>query len=227
MKKRYIAYYRISISKSGGLDSYGIAVQKSKITNYLNSQPASELIASFEEVETGSNDKRPQLALALAECKRNSACLITSHLSRLSRKASFILALMDSNVEFLALDCPEASSKLHLQIMAIFAQSERETLIQRVTDSLRVARSKGVVLGAPPESLAESRKIALRAVQERKQAFNLNAMKAISDVMETGIASLTKVADILNRRAEPTARGNGRWTGTSVSRVLKALPSAT
>jgi DNA invertase Pin-like site-specific DNA recombinase len=227
MNKRFVSYYRISIAKSGGLDSYGIAVQRSKIAAYLSSQPGAQLVASHEEVETGSCDQRKALTLALADCKRFGACLITSHLSRLSRRASFILALMDSNVEFLALDCPEASSKLHLQIMAIFAQSEKETLQTRIRDSLRIAKSKGVILGAPPESLAESRKKALRVIQERKRAFNTNAMKAITDVMNTGINSLSKVADILNRRAEPTARGNGKWTRCAVDRVVSAMQDTT
>ena len=62
-----------------------------------------------------------RLASALAICKRVRARLIVAKLDRLSRNVSFISALLDSGVEFVAADMPHAN-KMTLQVLAVFAE---------------------------------------------------------------------------------------------------------
>jgi len=56
-------------------------------------------------------------------------------------------------------------------------------------------------------------------IQDRKQEFAKSALKTIREIQSTGVDTLAKIADCLNKRGEKTARG-GTWTATAVKRVL-------
>ena len=66
-------------------------------------------IAEFTEIETGKRNDRPELERALALCRKRKAKLVIAKLDRLSRNLAFIAALMDSSVEFVAVDNPHAT----------------------------------------------------------------------------------------------------------------------
>jgi DNA invertase Pin-like site-specific DNA recombinase len=70
-------------------------------------------------------NERPELEKALAACKRQRAKLVIAKIDRLSRNLAFIATLMDSGVEFVAVDNPHAN-KLTVHILAAVAQHERE-----------------------------------------------------------------------------------------------------
>jgi hypothetical protein len=53
--------------------------------------------------------QRPELERALASCKKLKAKLVIAKLDRLSRNLAFIATLMDSGVEFVAVDNPHAN----------------------------------------------------------------------------------------------------------------------
>jgi hypothetical protein len=61
-----------------------------------------------------------ELVKALAACKKQKAKLVIAKLDRLSRNLAFIAALMDSGVEFTAVDNPHAN-KLTIHILAAVA----------------------------------------------------------------------------------------------------------
>jgi hypothetical protein len=50
-------------------------------------------VGEFTEVESGKRADRPQLAAALAACKKQKAKLVIAKLDRLSRNLAFIAAL--------------------------------------------------------------------------------------------------------------------------------------
>jgi DNA invertase Pin-like site-specific DNA recombinase len=72
-------------------------------------------------------------------CKRLRAKLIVAKLDRLSRNVGFISALMDSGVEFVAADMPHAN-KMTLQVMAVFAEYERDQISERTRRALAQAK---------------------------------------------------------------------------------------
>jgi DNA invertase Pin-like site-specific DNA recombinase len=74
-------------------------------------------------------------------CKRLRAKLIVAKLGRLSRNVGFISALMDSGVEFVAADMPHAN-KMTLQVMAVFAEYERDQISDRTRRALAQARNE-------------------------------------------------------------------------------------
>ena len=70
---------------------------------------AGELVGEFTEIESGKNDDRPQLAAAMAACRKQKAVPLIAKLDRLARRVSFIPALMDGDVDFVACDMPLAA----------------------------------------------------------------------------------------------------------------------
>jgi DNA invertase Pin-like site-specific DNA recombinase len=84
---------------------------------------------------------------ALAACKKHKAKLVIAKLDRLSRNLAFIATLMDSGVEFVAVDNPHAN-KLTIHILAPVAQHEREIISARTSAALQ-AKARGKRLGNP------------------------------------------------------------------------------
>jgi len=198
-----------------GLQGNGIEAQKQAVARYLASLDC-ELLANFEEVESGANNKRPQLAAALQLAKAKKAVLVIAKLDRLSRNAAFLLQLQDSGVDFVACDMPNAD-KLSVGIIALLAQRERQLISERTKAGLAVAKQRGIALGNPnaTEALAKAQK----AIKARKMEFAAVALKAIKEIQSTGIESLNRIAECLNKRGEQTPRG-GKWTATAVKRCL-------
>ena len=217
MTTKFVSYFRISTDKSGGLASNGIESQKQSVARYLSSLEC-DLVGTFEEVESGANNGRPQLAAAIQLAKTKKAILVIAKLDRLSRNAAFLLQLQDGGVDFVACDMPNAD-KFSVGILALLAQKERELISQRTKAGLEVAKQRGRVLGNPHGEVAL--KAAREAIQARKKVFVTTAIKAIEEIQYTGITTLAKIADCMNKRGEKTARG-GKWTATAVNRVLRA-----
>jgi DNA invertase Pin-like site-specific DNA recombinase len=105
-----------------------------------------EWIDSFTEVEISRKHDLSQLAAALEACRRHQVTLVIAKLDRLARIVSFISGLMESGVEFVAVDMPE-TNRLILHILA--AVAELEMLSQRTKAALQAAKARGVKLGSP------------------------------------------------------------------------------
>jgi DNA invertase Pin-like site-specific DNA recombinase len=211
---KFVAYYRVSTDKQG-LEGNGIEAQKQAVARYLASLDC-ELLGRFEEVESGANNLRPELARAIAMAKSHKAVLVIAKLDRLSRNAAFLLQLQDSGVDFVACDMPNAD-KLSIGIIALLAQRERQLISDRTKAGLAVVKQRGTKLGNPNPGPALT--AARGAVQARKAAFAAVAMRAIREIQSTGVTKLTQIADCMNKRGEKTARA-GKWTATTVRRVL-------
>lgn len=215
MKTKFVAYYRVSTDKQG-LNGNGIEAQKQAVARYLASLDC-ELIDTFEEVESGANNKRPELAAAIALAKSKKAVLVIAKLDRLSRNAAFLLQLQDAKVDFCCCDMPHADP-LSIGIIALLAQRERELISQRTKAGLAVAKKRGAKLGNPnPEA---SLKKAVKANIQRKREFASAAIKIIREIQSTGVETLAHIADCMNKRGEKTPRG-GKWTATAVKRVVE------
>ena len=121
MNGKFIAYYRVSTARQGE-SGLGLEAQKHAVVSYLNGGKW-QLLEEFTEVESGKNSKRPQLAAAMAAAKKAKATLIIAKLDRLSRNSHFIGGIMNSGVEFLAVDNPHAN-RLTIHILAAVAEDE-------------------------------------------------------------------------------------------------------
>lgn len=105
----YIAYYRVSTSKQGA-SGLGLEAQKQIVDAYIGQEQGRRVLMSFQDIESGKKNTRPQLMKAIEACRKFNCTLLIAKLDRLSRNASFILTLRDNNVKFQALDIPEANT---------------------------------------------------------------------------------------------------------------------
>lgn len=212
--EKFVLYTRVSTSKQG----LGLEAQRSAAYNYTAAN-GGEIVAEYQEKESGKKDTRPQLVAALEACKAFGATLLIAKLDRLSRKVGFIFSLKDSGVKFLALDLPEFNT-LTLAIFAAMAQQERELISQRTSAALQVLKASGVKLGRPNASFTDAQRDA--SIQSRRQSArdnvcNLRAYTLIQHVQGLGFKAL---ADLLNQNGFTTAKG-GKWYGTQVKRLIE------
>jgi DNA invertase Pin-like site-specific DNA recombinase len=211
---RFVAYYRVSTDKQGK-SGLGLAAQREAVANYLNGGPWT-LVGEFTEVESGKRNDRPELEKALAACKRQKAKLIIAKLDRLGRNLAFIAALMESGVEFVAVDNPHAN-KLTVHILAAVAQHEREMTSERTKAALAAAKRRGQKLGNPNLQAAAKRGVATLRANARR--FAANVRPVIEEIMRAGATSHNQIAAELNKRNVKTARG-GTWTHVQVGAIL-------
>jgi DNA invertase Pin-like site-specific DNA recombinase len=219
--QRYVLYKRVSTDeqRKSGL---GLDAQDRDIRIYLDSYSPEPwgIVGEFVEAESGQNGDRPELAKAIALSKRMRATLLVSKLDRLSRKVSFIAALMDDKrLKFRVASMPHAD-KFQLHIYAALAEQEREFISLRTKAALAEAKAKGVKLGGLRD-----------ATMKRNEAVRANALdraqklKGIVLPLRRSKASLRQIAAALDAAQVETARG-GAWTATQVSRVLERLEAS-
>ncbi|OGX82201.1 recombinase family protein [Hymenobacter coccineus] len=142
--KSYVAYLRVSTQKQGQ-SGLGLAAQRAAVAAFA---PGAQVLAELVEVESGKQNRRPQLAAAMALAKAQGATLLIAKLDRLSRNAGFIFALRDAGVDFVCCDMPDANT-LTVGIFAVLAQHERELISQRTKAALTAKKAQGARLGTP------------------------------------------------------------------------------
>ena len=191
---KFVAYYRVSTQKQGA-SGLGLEAQKEAVRTYLNGGRW-KMVAEFTEVESGKRNDRPALADALALCRIHGATLIIAKLDRLARNVAFISNLMESGVEFTAVDFPQAN-RLTIHILAAVAEHEAVMISARTKAALAAAQARGVVLGGNRGNIAAE----------------------ASKGAQASAAVLRAIAAALNENGIPSARG-GEWSAVQVSRVL-------
>lgn len=225
MGASFVAYLRVSTDRQGR-SGLGIEAQRAAVATYLASFDA-KAIAEFVEVESGKRTDRPQLALALAECRMRKATLVIAKLDCLARDAHFLLGLQRSGIAFTAADMPNAN-RLTVGIMAMVAEEERRAISERTKAALAAAKARGVKLGGRPGSL-KNRDLGRKRGAEVRRVKAAAQAKDLAPVIETiraeGITSATGIAKALNERGIPTARG-GRWQAVQVQRLERAKPQS-
>jgi len=216
MDGKFIAYYRVSTDKQGQ-SGLGLEAQRAAVMNYLNGGNW-KLVGEFTEVETGKHSDRPQLAAAQAACKKFKAKLVIAKLDRLSRNVAFIANLLEAGTDFVAADNPHANKSM-LQMMAVFAEMERDAISKRTKEALAAAKARGVKLGNP--RLADAIEATNAARIAAADAFAANVRPIIKEIQNGGgVSSLRGVAKALTARGIKTARG-GEWTAVQVSDILR------
>lgn len=216
---KFVAYYRVSTQQQGR-SGLGLEAQRTAVTDYLDGGRWT-LTREFTEIETGKGsnalDKRPQLRAALALCRKQKATLVIAKLDRLARNVHFVSGLIESGVEFVAADMPQAN-KVMIQMHAVMSEWERDAISKRTKDALAAAKTRGVKLGkAGPANLAK--------VNDRKHAYaqahadNLRA--TLRGLQKQGL-SQREIAAELNRLGIKAPRG-GTWHLPTVQRVLARI----
>lgn len=219
-KGKYVAYYRVSTAKQGA-SGLGLEAQQESVRTYLNGGKWT-LINELVEVESGKRNDRPKLLEALALCRVHNATLIIAKLDRLARNVNFISNLMESSVDFTAVDFPQAN-RLTIHILAAVAEHEALMISARTKAALGAAKARGVKLGGNRGNIAAQSRIGAKASAAKRSAASASRSNdlapVIREIKSAGAQSLRQIAHELNTRGVPTARG-GEWSAVQVQRVI-------
>jgi DNA invertase Pin-like site-specific DNA recombinase len=213
---RYVVYTRVS-TEDQGKSGLGLEAQQRDIAIFLDKFSAVpfEVIGTFQDVLSGGDNDRPELAKALALVRKTGAELLVAKLDRLSRKVAFIATLMDDpKVKLRVASMPQAD-KFSLHVYAALAEQERTFISERTKAALRSAKERGVVLGGMRDATGK-RNV---AIQAKANAEAERLLKIIGPMASAG-TSLVKIAAALDDMGVATSRG-GKWTAMQVSRVIK------
>jgi DNA invertase Pin-like site-specific DNA recombinase len=129
----------------------------------------------------------------------------------------FISGLMESGVEFVAVDMPEAN-RLTIYILAAVAEHERETISQRTKAALQAAKARGGKLGSPDPK--KGAMIRSQVLQEKADRFAARILPIIRGLQAEGVSSYKALAKALNAQGIPTANRR-KWYGTTVRNLLE------
>lgn len=211
-KQKFISYLRVSTDRQG-VSGLGLEAQRSAVDTYLKSV-GGVLLNEFVEIESGGKRSRPILVKSISLCRDESATLIIAKLDRLARNVAFISSLMESGVDFLAVDSPYAN-KLMIHILAAFAEHEREQISERTRAALASARQRGVRLGANGENLA-------RKYKQEAQAAAEGYRPGVQSAMQNGAKTFAQIAAELNASGYRTRKG-AAWKPGTTHRLLGRL----
>ena len=217
--EQYVSYLRVSTQKQG-YSGLGLEALKEIIKNFLHDKTP---IAEFTEIESGRKTDRPKLKEALTQCRTTGATLIVAKLDRLARNVSFLSNLLESDVEIVFCDFPQAN-KMVLHILAAISQYEAELTAQRTKAALQAKKARGAKLGNP-EHLMNKHKQAIansNKTNSEKAKKNPNNKRAVAflKVMISQGKSLTEMTDILNSEGFVTAQGC-KFVPATVRRLIK------
>ena len=215
---KWVAYYQVATARQGA-SGLGLEAQRKSVSDHLRVCPNAEFI----EVESGKQNDLPQLLQALARCRLHKATLIIAKLDRLARNVVFISNLMESGVEFVAVDFPQAN-RLTVHILAAVAEHEASMISARTKAALQAARARGVRLGtrhngriAPHAECGAKASALVRAAKAQKRRSDV--LPVIETARVSGAHTLRALAAHLNDRGIPGPR-SGRWYPNSVRRVV-------
>ena len=212
---KWVSYLRVSTDKQGK-SGLGLEAQRKAVLDFLDGGHWA-LAAEFVEIESGKRSDRPQLAAALAACKKLKAKLVIARLDRLARNVHFISGLMETKVQFVACDMPEATPFM-LHIYAAVAEQEARAISVRTKAALAAAKARGVKLGGP--KLKQAQRNGWKTNTVNAERFAANVLPVIEKIRARGATSLRAIAAELTARNIPTARG-GTWTPVQVTAILR------
>lgn len=224
---KIVTYFRVSTVKQGQ-SGLGLEGQQAAVDAFV-ARRGCEVVGSYTEIESGKKADRPQLAKALAHAKRSKSTLVVAKLDRLARNVAFMSSLMESSVDFVAIDL-EHANRLTIHILSAVAEGEAKAISDRTKSALQAAKSRGTLLGSARPGhwdgreaarLKGSAKGAKVSAEVRSKAAGeayVDLIPTIKELRDAG-NSLRQIADALNAEGHTTRTGK-EWNAVQVSRVL-------
>ena len=216
---KYVAYLRVSTQKQG-YSGLGLEAQREIIHNYLHDTiPISEYV----EAESGRKSDRPKLKEALSQCRKEGAILIVAKLDRLARSVSFLSSLLESDVEIVFCDFPQAN-KMVLHIISAISQYEAELTAARTKAALQAKKARGFRLGNPEHLLDKHEEAIQNSIKtcKAKADSNPNNKRAIAllRILVKEEHTYQEMAEILNREGFVSSHGCS-FTKSTVYKLIK------
>ena len=155
---RIATYTRISTDEDR--QPFSLGAQAERLEAYARSQDGWRIVRNFTDQASGATLDRPGLRQALSEAGAGVYELLLVHrvdrLSRNVRQLADIAETLDGSGVALRsatepFDTSTAAGKMMLQMLAVFAEFERTTIVERITAGMERAASEGRwVVGSTP-----------------------------------------------------------------------------
>ena len=189
------------------LSGLGVEAQREIIHNHVKNK---QILAEYIETESGKKSNRPQLLTALAMCRKTNSILIVAKLDRLSRNVAFTSKLLESDVEIVFCDFPQAN-RLILHIISSIAEYEAGLISQRTKQSLQAKKARGIKLGKSDNLMNKFEQAIYNSsrTNKAKAENNPNNMRAIALLRSLSMQgkSLSEMTDLLNEQGFVTSKG--------------------
>lgn len=202
-----VAYLRVSTTEQAD-SGLGLAAQRAKVQDEAD-RKGWQVTWCVDEGYSGKAKDRPGLthglhllatgkadALVVAKMDRLARSVLqASDVLETARKQKWSVLILD-----LGMDLSTPHGKAMAQMLAVFAELEREMIAQRTKEALAAAKARGQRLGRPRQT---SDAVVAQVVALRDQGLTLR-----------------DIAAALTDAAVPTTRGAAAWRASTVRRVL-------
>jgi site-specific DNA recombinase len=204
---------------------FSIDAQITALRAYAASQPGWSVVFEFTDDASGATTDRPDLQRALTAAKAGRFdVLLVYRVDRFSRRLSIMLDLMhelDSHgVAFCSatesFDTSTAIGRMLVQLLGVFAEFERETIIDRVTKGMAAKATKGKWPGGRRPYGYVVDQDTQRLVPHDPAVATVKTIYRLYTSERLGTRA---IATELNERGIRNATGN-IWSGFTIARIL-------
>lgn len=169
---------------------------------------------------------RPELEKALELCLKRGCKLIIPKVRHLINNVVFLdlcyqaqikAKLKNKTLDIIGCDLMGVEP-LQIGLLVSIAEAKSEKTSKSVKAKMKELKEKGVKLGSP--DLTQARAIAAASLREQAKQRRAEILPIIKEVQKDGNRTYQEIANQLNKRNIPTARG-GKWHATSVRNIMK------
>ena len=168
---------------------------------------------------------RPELEKALDLCLERGCKLIIPKVMHLVQNQVFLdlccqaqsKAKKSNPLDILGCDLM-GSTPLQMGLLLSLAQDKAQKTSRSVKAKMKELKEQGVKLGSPDLTIARAK--ASATLRERAKERRAEILPVIKKIKQDGNHTYQEIANQLNKRNVPTARG-GKWHATSVRNIMK------
>jgi site-specific DNA recombinase len=204
---------------------YSIEAQDARLAAYIGSQLGWRQAARFTDNASGATTARPGLHRALSAARAGVIdVLLVYRVDRLTRSLRDLVTLLDdldhAGVVFRSatepFDTATPMGRMLVQMLGMFAQFERDTIIDRVIAGMERKAAAGKWKGGRRPLGYQTDTVAQALVPDIAEAA---VVRLIFDLYTRDRLGARTIATLLNDRGHRTTTG-GRWSAHQILRVL-------
>lgn len=224
MTRQAIGYIRVSTTGQAE-DGVSLQAQRERIDAWCLAN-GFELAGCFtdEGISGKRADNRPELQKAIDAVEGSGAVLVVYSLSRLARSTKDTILIGErlekAGADLVSLseriDTTTAAGKMVFRMLAVMAEFERDLVSERTTLAMATKRNNGERIGTVPYGFNLAEDGATLVANEDEQT-----VLALIESLRSDGYSLRAIASELSTRGIPTKNGRGKWTHSTVQRIVK------
>jgi DNA invertase Pin-like site-specific DNA recombinase len=171
-----------------------VSTEGQELTAQLEQLQTAGVDKLFKEKASGVKQDRPQLA-AMIDYAREGDSVIVCKLDRIARSTKHLLEIVEAleakKVSFhvlnINLDTGTPTGKLMLSMLAAIGQFEREMMLERQREGIRIAKDAGAYKGRKPTARDQAAKV-MELISQGK------TKQATAEELGIGVASVYRIA---------------------------------